>query len=41
VFDLDAAKEFRKLDRTTPLAIRKYLRERIATDDDPAASASR
>jgi mRNA interferase RelE/StbE len=34
-FDLDAAKEFRKLDRTTQLAIRKYLRERIATDDDP------
>jgi mRNA interferase RelE/StbE len=34
-FDLDAAKEFRKLDRTVQLAIRKYLRERIDTDDDP------
>ena len=34
-FDLDAAKEFRKLDRTAQLAIRKYLRERIATDADP------
>jgi mRNA interferase RelE/StbE len=34
-FDLDAAKEFRKLDRTVQLAIRKYLRERIATADDP------
>ena len=34
-FDLDAAEEFRKLDRTAQLAIRKYLRERIATDADP------
>ena len=34
-FDLDAAEEFRKLDRTVQLAIRRYLRERIATDDDP------
>ena len=34
-FDIEAAREFRKLDHTAQLAIRKYLRDRIAMDEDP------
>ncbi len=34
-FDNAAAKEFRKLDKQTQRDILKYLRERIATDEDP------
>jgi len=34
-FDADAAREFRKLGEAARRAILKYLRERIATADDP------
>ena len=34
-FDDAAAKELRKLDRPAQQDILKYLRERIATDEDP------
>lgn len=34
-FDDAAAKELRKLDRQTQREILRYLRERIATDEDP------
>lgn len=34
-FDIEAAREFRKLDHAAQLAIRKYLRDRIAMDEDP------
>ena len=34
-FDRDAAKEFRKLGEPARRAILRYLRERIATADDP------
>ena len=34
-FDDAAAKELRRLDRQTQRSILRYLRERIATDEDP------
>lgn len=34
-FDDAAAKELRRLDRQTQCSILRYLRERIATDEDP------
>lgn len=34
-FDDRAAKELRKLDKQTQKEILKYLRERLATDEDP------
>ena len=34
-FDRDAARDLRKLDTTTQRQILRYLRERIATADDP------
>ena len=34
-FDDAAAKELRKLDQATQRAILRYLRERVATDEDP------
>jgi mRNA interferase RelE/StbE len=34
-FDRDAARDFRKLGEAAKRAILKYLRERIATADDP------
>ncbi len=34
-FDDAAAKELRKLDKQTQSEILRYLRERIATDEDP------
>jgi len=34
-FDADAARDFRKLDPSAQRQIRRYLRDRIATDDDP------
>ena len=34
-FDRDAARDLRKLDTTTQRQILSYLRERIATADDP------
>ena len=34
-FDDAAAKELRKLDRQTQHEILRYLRERVATDEDP------
>jgi mRNA interferase RelE/StbE len=34
-FDKDALNELQKLDKTTQRRILKYLRERIATDEDP------
>ena len=34
-FDRDAARDLRKLDATAQRHILRYLRERIATEDDP------
>ena len=34
-FDRDAARELRKLGRSAQAEILRYLRERIATNDDP------
>jgi len=34
-FDADAARDFRKLDPSAQRQIHRYLRERIATDEDP------
>jgi mRNA interferase RelE/StbE len=34
-FDDDAARDLRKLDKTAQQQILRYLRQRIATDEDP------